>query len=35
MGAITRSLCLEWGVHEIRVNSVNSAVTLTSMAQKV
>ncbi|ARS52809.1 SDR family oxidoreductase [Kushneria konosiri] len=35
MDAITRSLCLEWGAHEIRVNSVNPTVTLTPMAQKV
>ncbi|SFC70875.1 NAD(P)-dependent dehydrogenase, short-chain alcohol dehydrogenase family [Kushneria avicenniae] len=35
MDAITRSLCLEWGAHNIRVNSVNPTVTLTPMAQKV
>ena len=32
MDAITRSLCLEFGPHGIRVNSVNPTVTLTPMA---
>ena len=34
MDAITRSLCLEFGPHGIRVNSVNPTVTLTPMAQQ-
>jgi NAD(P)-dependent dehydrogenase (short-subunit alcohol dehydrogenase family) len=34
MDAITRSLCLEFGPHGIRVNSVNPTVTLTPMAEK-
>jgi NAD(P)-dependent dehydrogenase (short-subunit alcohol dehydrogenase family) len=34
MDAITRSLCLEFGPHGIRVNSVNPTVTLTPMAQR-
>jgi NAD(P)-dependent dehydrogenase (short-subunit alcohol dehydrogenase family) len=33
MDAITRSLCLEFGPHGIRVNSVNPTVTLTPMAE--
>ncbi|MBB3640217.1 SDR family oxidoreductase [Variovorax atrisoli] len=32
MDAVTRSLCLEFGPHGIRVNSVNPTVTLTPMA---
>ena len=34
MDAVTRSLCLEFGPHGIRVNSVNPTVTLTPMAQQ-
>lgn len=34
MDAMTRVLCLEWGPHGIRVNSVNPTVTLTPMAVK-
>ncbi|RUR68186.1 SDR family oxidoreductase [Variovorax guangxiensis] len=34
MDAITRSLCLEFGPHGIRVNSVNPTVTLTPMAEQ-
>jgi NAD(P)-dependent dehydrogenase (short-subunit alcohol dehydrogenase family) len=34
MDAITRSLCLEFGPHSIRVNSVNPTVTLTPMAEQ-
>ena len=34
MDAITRSLCLEFGPHGIRVNSVNPTVTLTPMAEE-
>jgi NAD(P)-dependent dehydrogenase (short-subunit alcohol dehydrogenase family) len=34
MNAITRSLCLEFGPHGIRVNSVNPTVTLTPMAEQ-
>jgi NAD(P)-dependent dehydrogenase (short-subunit alcohol dehydrogenase family) len=32
--AVTRSLCLEFGPHGIRVNSVNPTVTLTPMAEQ-
>jgi len=32
--AVTRSLCLEFGPHGIRVNSVNPTVTLTPMAER-
>jgi len=34
MDAVTRSLCLEFGPHGIRVNSVNPTVTLTPMAEQ-
>ena len=34
MDAITRALCLEFGPHGIRVNSVNPTVTLTPMAEQ-
>ena len=34
MDAITRSLCLEFGPHGIRVNSVNPTVTLTPRAEQ-
>ncbi|RTQ32435.1 SDR family oxidoreductase [Variovorax gossypii] len=34
MDAVTRSLCLEFGPHGIRVNSVNPTITLTPMAQQ-
>ena len=34
MDAVTRALCLEFGPHGIRVNSVNPTVTLTPMAEQ-
>lgn len=34
MDAVTRALCLEFGPHGIRVNSMNPTVTLTPMAEQ-